>query len=431
MPAEETGLAESQVTALQNLPPHLAILKLENDTIQAMAVARPRDHKAILADVKEQLEAYPEFAKSAIYNKPVGVVWKIVCKCGERFEVSYIPKDGLTCPKCDGSVMASKKKIKKFARNLSIRTAESLAEAYGYNRVRSDVTLVDEDTVRVEATFTDYQRGRIWQDSGLLSKVYKDWRGKMKRTPDDRFFNVVVKGEASKRIREVILRSLPAGLKLEVRAAAEAKLEESLSDSDIDKIITSFAKKGVTVEMLEAHIGQPRQVGWTQQDRLNLVGIWNAVEDGETTLREAFGSDDEAPQSSRQPEAKPDQSQAEAMAGELAAKAASQEEKPAAMEQPQAAAAPPPEPAVKANVLGDTGVEREYRDAITAATTLKAINDTDRMAGGDDRLTGALRQKIAVACAVRREEVRSARRGRSSDASQDAGMFLEGDGGGE
>ena len=59
-----TDLAVSDQVA--ELPPHLALMKMENDTIQSLAAARPRDHESIKADLTSQMVAYPSFASEAV-----------------------------------------------------------------------------------------------------------------------------------------------------------------------------------------------------------------------------------------------------------------------------------------------------------------------------------------------------------------------------
>jgi hypothetical protein len=253
-----------QIHAIAQLPPDLALLRMENENIQALAAAKPRDHEAIRKDLEKQINAYPSFVKTAIYCKPVG--------------------------KDESGQM-------KYARGLSIRAAEAIAEAYGFCRIRADVTPLDDNTVKVEATFSDYQKGRIWQDGGVLSKFYRAKSGQMQRIPDDRFFNVTVKAEVSKRVREVILRSVPPGLRSELAEMVETRIDNLLDDSTMRKIIANFASKGVTEEMLEKHIGRTMKAGWTKEDRKNLVGIWNALEQEETTVAEIFG-DNQTPANS-------------------------------------------------------------------------------------------------------------------------------------
>lgn len=260
-PAERKTEDGGDLQSLLNKPtgydrPELLQLKMENETIMAECRLHPRDFDSIKADLLEQLQAFPELATDAIYHKPVG-------------------KDQ------NGN--------EKFATGLSVRAAEALAEAYGYNRIRSDVSELDADKVKVEATFTDYQKGRVWQDAGILSKTYKDRYGKPARWNDDRFYNVVVKAEVSKRVREVIMRSVNTGLKAWFENECDKISAGLLDDKTINKILDQYASKSVTLEMLEGLVGRPRAMGWTQVDRQRLLGVWNAIRDGETSVAEAFG----------------------------------------------------------------------------------------------------------------------------------------------
>lgn len=251
--------------AVGELRPEHAIMKLENDNIQSLALAQPRSLAKIKSELMEQLDEFPVLAEEAIYNKPVG-------------------KDKDTGQQ-------------KYARNLSIRSAEILAEAYGYNRVRCDIVpaynpdgSIDETRVKIEATFTDYQRGRIWQDSGIVSKFYKSRDGRMVKHDEDRFNNVVCKAEASKRIREAILRCVNAGLKEWYFSECEKRQDDLLTEAMQDKIVGQFSTMGVTLEQIESILGRKKEFGWTKIDRKNLLGIWQAIKDGETTVGEAFGS---------------------------------------------------------------------------------------------------------------------------------------------
>jgi hypothetical protein len=252
----------------------LAMVRMENESMMAECRVRPRDFDDIKAELLQQLKAFPEMAAEAVYEKPVG-------------------KD--------------ESGRQKYVRGLSIRAAESLAEAYRYNRIRSDVVEVDGDKVKIEATFTDFQGGRIWQDSGLLSKTYKDRNGRLAKFNDDRFYNVIVKAEVSKRVREVILRSVNAGLKAWFESECEKIADGLLDDATINKIVKQFETMAVTLEMLEALIGRQKAMGWVQADRTRLLGVWNAIRDGETTVNEVFSDRPpmELPTPTKQPPASP------------------------------------------------------------------------------------------------------------------------------
>ena len=235
-------------------------VRLENEMMMAECRARPRSIATMKAELAEMLAEFPAMADGAIYSKP--------------------------CGKENGK--------QKFAEGLSIRCAELLAEVYGFNRVECSTTDIDADKVKIEATFTDYQKGRVWKDSGVLSKLYKSKDYGIQRTPDDRFYGVVCKAEASRRIREVILRSVNSALKAWFEAKCRELMDQTLDDAGIKLLVTSFAKIGVTEKQIESVIGRPRDMGWTQDDRRQLSGIWNAIKQNETTVAEAFGGTEAA-----------------------------------------------------------------------------------------------------------------------------------------
>lgn len=235
----------------------VALIKMENDTLFAAARAMPRDHKQIRAELVAQFDAYPGLAAACIYSKPVG-------------------RDKATG-------------VMKYATGLSIRCAEALADVYGYNRVEAETLDLDADRVKIVATFTDFARVRVWRTSGILSKRYKDAHGKMQRTPDDRFYGTVCKAEASRLIREAIVRAVPPGLRTEIRAICERKMAGMLSDQGVKKIVDAFAEIGVAAEQLEEHLGR-KTAKWTEADRLTLGKLFNAIDQEETTVAEVFAA---------------------------------------------------------------------------------------------------------------------------------------------
>lgn len=252
----ETGLTEAAVSTIAGLPPNLALIQIENDSIMSRAVAHPRDYGAMLKELKRQIKAYPSFARTAMYCKPCG-------------------KD-------------SKTKKQKYARGLSIRSAEALLTVYKWNSVTVDVTPIDADTVKVEATFLDYQDGRKWTHKDIVSKNYTTAYGATKRWSDDRFNNVVVKGAQARCIRECVIRSVPPGLKSELEEAIETAVRGLLDESTIKTLVGQFANKGVTEEQLVEHMDKPLDA-FTVEDRRTLLGVWTSIETEEQTVAEIFG----------------------------------------------------------------------------------------------------------------------------------------------
>lgn len=287
--ATDSSNPMNSLVPIQDLPADLAVVRMHADMIQSMAVAHPRDKSKVMAEIKAEIEACPSFAAAVIYSKPVGTVFEVTCKCGRRYEINKYT-DQIPCPKCGKWEPKESRKVQKLARNLSIRAAESVAEAYGFNEVSSEVEEIanDPNKVRVRAVFVDYAKGRIWRDSGFVSRCYKGRDGRMQTVPEDRFYGVVVKAEQSRRIREVILRSVPASLKLEMFDTAEKTAGKLLTDEEMTRILEKFSEKGVTLEQIEVRLGKTRKQGWTKRDRLELLACWNAIEQDEATVDEIF-----------------------------------------------------------------------------------------------------------------------------------------------
>lgn len=247
------------VNATTAVNPEVELIKVENDTIASLARMKPRDHRAVLKDLLDQIEAYPSFAESVCYAKPIG-------------------KD--------------KSGRMQFARGLSIRAAEAIASAWGYNRVELRVNVLDEDRAEVTAKFIDLQTGRIWADTSIVSKFYSKAGGGVARHSDDRFWGIVVNAEKSKRIREAIIRSVPPGVRSELQTMAERQVAKLLTNETVQKIVDSFAAMGVGLAQLENLLAKPIDRGWTIEDRTVLMQVYTAIRDGETTVAEAFGNRD-------------------------------------------------------------------------------------------------------------------------------------------
>lgn len=280
-------------------------VQMEHESIMSAASVRKRDTREMMAEIEAQIDACPEFAAAAIYSKPVGTVCEITCKCGRRFEVGTSGHGARKspkwepCPSCgkEGSDnSASSRMVQKRARNLSIRAAEAVAEIYGFNRLSCGVQIVDSDHVKVTARFFDYANLRTWEDEALVPKFYTTRDGQKYRHAEDRFHDTIVKAAKSKLIREVIIRSVPAVLRLRMFAKCEEMIARKLGDDDIDKIVKAFAEFGVTQQQLETYIGRTRKEGWTKDDRLEVATAYNGLKSNETTVAELFGDDsDSAP----------------------------------------------------------------------------------------------------------------------------------------
>jgi hypothetical protein len=248
----------------KSMPRDLAMVRMENETMQAMAIAKPRNDKELMDRLTSQIKAYPAFARVVIYNKPVGRKPDVCARCGVNCRRDKYKQIATECWKCHHDKIIEGEM--QFAKGLSIRAAEALAEIYGFNRVNADVEPLGDDRVKITATFTDFATGRVWGDSRFVSKSYKGADGRMQYHSDDRFFNIVIPAEKSKLIREVVTRCIPPGLRFELQEKAEEALTKLLDEKTIVKIIDKYGTKGVTLQMLERFLGAKKEK-WTQEHR--------------------------------------------------------------------------------------------------------------------------------------------------------------------
>lgn len=283
-----TDSVAGDLAAAARMPSDLMLLKMEGESIMAAAARRPRAPATIVAELRAMLDAYPAAADDAIYSKPVGSVVEIRCGgCGHKYEVPYVGNDGVRCPKCDSPKIGAQRKVTKFAENLSVRAAESIRTAYGFNRMTTSAEVLDDGSVRLSGTFVDYASGTFTSDQRIVSPFYTDRHKRQQRIAADRFLGVVVKAEKSKLRRDVILDSVPAFVKAAYRDACERKLAELVTPEIIaQEILPRFAEQGVTADMLDALIGKPHRMGWSEADRVRCRTIYAALQSGETTVAE-------------------------------------------------------------------------------------------------------------------------------------------------
>lgn len=232
--------------------PELLQMRMENETIMAECRAQPRDLGDCKRKLSDLLREFPEFAEDAVYRRPVGKE-----EGGDR---------------------------QKIAEGLSIRAAEALAEAYGYNRVRGDVTRIDANTAKVDATFTDFATGRIWQDGRLVSQVATKRDGSQYRINDDRFSDIVCGAAKSRAIREVIVRSVNPALKAWFENECRKITATLLTEERMNEMVTAFDGYGINLVQLEALLGRARSLGWTTNERVKALEMFNALKANETTV---------------------------------------------------------------------------------------------------------------------------------------------------
>lgn len=226
----------------------------------------PRDEALVLSTALKTLRDHPEQAKKSLYSIP------------------YEDRRGGTTTRVEG---------------LSIRAAESLSSLWRHLRVGVRISGEDKDGYDLEAMAWDMQsnswlllpyRVSKWEaprggggamllgEQRMLQRLQAGI-SKVRRNVTLAMIPAHIKAAYEKQVREII-----AGGPLTARPA-EAKLKDMLADFGQFTIAD-----GVTVGLphLEAYVGKAA-AEWTGQDLSELRALFTALEDGMTTVAEAFG----------------------------------------------------------------------------------------------------------------------------------------------
>ena len=248
-----------------------AIAKAENDSLIAMAVVRPRDPSRALARAMAELEMDPEFAATNYYVIP------------------YKNADGTTTN----------------IEGMSLKAAMALARAWGNLTVSARQIDEDDDAILVEGVAIDLETLFRVSKVGSVSKWYRDRRTKkMVQWRTDRMPQLLA-AAASKQVRNAILNILPEPMQRryyarakEIAAGVKAgakpgALKKAAPKTIIAAMVKAFSPYGVGLDhliskVLTAPLAEGEVYELTNDDIGTLRGIWNALEQGQTTVQDAF-----------------------------------------------------------------------------------------------------------------------------------------------
>jgi hypothetical protein len=249
-----------------------ALVKMENDSQQMMALQNPRDEKKVFDGAIQELRLNPEHAARSYYSIP------------------HKDRSG-----------GQEKTV--FVEGPGIKAAMSLSRRWG-NCANSGRIVDDQnDFLVVQGVFLDYETNfRTLRDVTVQKKARKK-DGTYYTLPVDRL-QMAIQAGISKAVRNAILASLPVGVidayfreakKLAIAGptagGAKAKpIAERLRDAR-----AKFKKRGVDDRVMDLYIRNriaDNDGEWKDEDvLLHLIGVWNALEDNQTTIEDVFRSE--------------------------------------------------------------------------------------------------------------------------------------------
>jgi hypothetical protein len=184
------------------------------------------------------------------------------------------------------SCIYSLKRGGKTIQGPSIRFAEILAHAWGHMRV--DAKIVDEgrDFITVRGTCHDLQSNNVWSQD-----VTRRITGSSGKRYDADLIGVTMMAAASIAQRDSVLKCIPAFIWRPAYQAALTKITgdvKTLADRRI-KAVGQFGLIGVTPEMVFRKLGVAGINDVTAEHLVELIGLFNAIRDTDTTIEAEFG----------------------------------------------------------------------------------------------------------------------------------------------
>lgn len=240
---------------------------LEMRSQQDFAIAHPRDEAAVLARALAELMIAPEFAQRAYY---------------------VIPYKNNKTNKTEN------------VEGPSIKAANALQRHWRNSASGTRVVSEDDERLTVEGVFIDRETNTVVQRQKTVPKFYLDYKTKQPRVLNAQRLAMAIDAGMSKSVRNAILNGLPVWLvdryfqEAKVIAAKTAgKKKKATKDAPIEErfawLYDQLKKKGVTQKKVEAYIKENMDANLSKDEILgNMIGIYNAIKDGQTTVEDVF-----------------------------------------------------------------------------------------------------------------------------------------------
>lgn len=248
----------SPTSAAENLVAQGAtLMRIENDSMLAVAVQRPRNEANVLKGALNELAMVPEEAKKNYYAIP------------------YKDRD-------TGKIVT--------VTGPSINAAMALARRWGNCSAATRIVNEDATGFDIEGVFIDLESNFRVSKPFRVGKTAKRKGGGAYILDPQRLLMAVQAG-ASKASRNAILAGLPTYLvrayDTRAREIAAGNLDAAADPKKVAGLFRAFERFKVTKEMLEAYVEMPI-ADWTGETLSNLIGLGNALNDGQVTLEDLF-----------------------------------------------------------------------------------------------------------------------------------------------
>lgn len=242
-----------------------AVIRMENDTMQALTIQRPRPSmKELTSSAIQELEAMPDFAKSNFYVIPY--------------------KEKKSDP--------NSKTVN--VEGLSVKAAMVLARHFRNISIGGQIVGEDEDHYYIQGAALDLENNVRVQRPKAVKKIAFD--GKSEYRLNDAKLDQRVQIELSKVIRNAVLALVPEPVKLaywkrakELAANGGKKMNKEALAKNVEATFKSYLTRyKVDADRILRYLEIEKKEEITEEMLGTLVGVWNSLNDGETTAEDAF-----------------------------------------------------------------------------------------------------------------------------------------------
>lgn len=248
----------------------MTVMRVENETLQAMAIQRPRDIEKLTKAALLELKAFPQYAGKMYYSIPY--------------------KD-----------RSSGEEKTVLVEGPSIKAANALARNWGNNSKGWRMVGSDEERVNLQGVFIDHETGSRTTAEISVSRKARKRDGTYYVLPADRL-NIAIQAGGSKAVRNAINNALPIGLvegyfaeakKIAARGGKIDVVESSAVDTaniaaQMEKSLVELERRGVERAEVSLYIQRHPELDTEEAVSAHLVGLLTALEEGQANIEEVF-----------------------------------------------------------------------------------------------------------------------------------------------
>ena len=170
----------------------------------------------------------------------------------------------------------------------SVRFAEFVVHAWGNLRVQTRVIGNDGKKITVQGVCHDLE-----SNSAAQVEVNRKITTKEGKTFSEDMQIVTANAANSIAYRNAVFKIVPAALFSDILDQAKELVKKGLEDNlatKVEKMLVLFAGIGVTPKMIFEYLNVGGESDITAKNGADLIGIYNAIREGSTTVEETFGT---------------------------------------------------------------------------------------------------------------------------------------------